>query len=444
MPYSNIDRRRFLAGLGIGSAALAAGGASRALAQLTGPTDWPSTEAFLSAYRMTKPLPGAMAAIGRGMDAPTYLTSGRSSFTGGAPLGPDTIWRVYSMTKPVTGMAAMILVDDGVLTLDQDIGEILPEWANPTVMTDPENSLDSRPAAGPITVRHLLTHTAGLGYSIISRGPHLEAMLAAGLTGGILSRDPRIGAALNQGMTVGETPTSIAEFSQRWAELPLIADPGSLWSYSTSLEILSRVIEVVSGMGYEDFLRQRLFAPLGMNDTFFQVPESRADRMTDNHSIVGDRLVVVDPADSVYMDRPPIPFGGSGIACSARDYDRFLMMVLGHGAIGDARVMSEETARLAVSDLLPDGVDKSRMYAPSGFGAGGAVATPPETGGTEGQPSGSYGWGGAAGTAAWVDFTNGRRIAGYIQLFGQPNNDFRPGFTAAVYADIEAQRSQAA
>ena len=127
---------------------------------------WSSTRAFLETYRKNKTLPGAMATVGRGMDPATYLASGLSAFTDGSQLGPHTLWRIYSMTKPITGIAAMILVDDGVLTLDQPVGELLPEWAAPTVLTDPENSLDARPATGAITIRHLLTHTAGLGYSI--------------------------------------------------------------------------------------------------------------------------------------------------------------------------------------------------------------------------------------------------------------------------------------
>ncbi len=430
-----LGRRHFLAGLGAGSALLASGGTGRALAQLATPTDWPSTQAYLSAYRMTKPLPGAMAAIGRGFEAPTYLTSGVSAFNGGAALESDTLWRIYSMTKPVTGMAAMILVDDGALTLDQDIGEILPEWANPRVMTDPENSLVARPANGPITVRQLLTHTAGLGYSIMPPPPLRQAILEAGLPGGVLSNDPQVLRAVAAGATVGAPPTSIEEFSQRASELPLLADPGSVWSYSMSLEILSRVIEVASGTGFEDFLRTRMFEPLGMNDTFFRLPPGKRDQMTENHVQYEGQLQVIDGAESVYLD-PPMAFGGGGLLSSAHDYDRFLMMLLGFGAIGDARVMSEDTARLAMSNLMADDVDLSRMYAPSGFGAGGAVSLGAASGG---QTAGSFGWGGAAGTAAWVDHENGLRVAGYIQLMSPANNDFRPGFTNAVYADIASQ-----
>ncbi|MFN2260173.1 MAG: serine hydrolase domain-containing protein [Parasphingopyxis sp.] len=433
-----IDRRRFLASLGAGAAMLASGTGARAAAQIWTPTDWPSTQAFLSAYRMTTPLPGAMAAIGRGTEPPDYLISGASAFAGGHSLGPDTIWRIYSMTKPVTGMAAMILVDDGSLTLDQDIGELLPEWASPRVLTDPENSLDARPAARPITVRHLLTHTAGLGYSIVPPRPLQAAIVEAGLAGGVVSRNPAAGRAMSGGMRPGEPPASIAEFSERAAALPLLADPGTVWSYSMSLEIMSRVIEAASGMGYEEFLRRRIFAPLGMNDTFFQVPAARAGRMTDNHAVYQGNVIVVDPADSIYLDPPPIAFGGGGLASSAHDYDRFLTMLLGLGAIGDARIMREETARLGMSDLLPEGVDKSRMYAPSGFGAGGSVAI---AGQDRGQPVGSYGWGGAAGTAAWVDHSNAIRVSGYIQLLGQQNNDFRAGLTNAVYADLASQRA---
>ena len=390
-----LHRREFLAGLGIGTGMLLTGctgmassPVSSAAAEMAAAGQWPSSEAFLAAYIAGKPLPGAMAAIARGTGAPSYLIHGDSAFEDGHPVTPDTLWRVYSMTKPITGMAAMLLVEDGRLLLDQPISELLPEWSQPMVMTDPEISLDAEPAAGPITVRHLLTHTSGLGYSIMPPGPLLDALIENGLVGGLLSRARPVPP---------NTPTSIAEFSEQAARLPLIANPGEVWSYSMSLEILSRVIEVASGMGYEDFLRRRIFGPLGMTNTFFRVPAEKRRQMTDNFVVAEGEMTVVDPADdSVYLDPPPMPFAGAGLVSSAHDYDRFLAMLLGEGAVGESRIMTTETARLAMSDLLPAGVDKSRMFSPSGFGAGGRVVI---EAGPNGESVGTYGWGGAAGQA---------------------------------------------
>ena len=185
MTGATIDRRRMLGLLGSGGALALAGGpglAMRAAAEFAGPSPWPAADALLHAYIAGKPLPGAAGAIGRAGEPPTFMLHGSTAFEGGRPVGPDTLWRVYSMTKPITGMAAMLLVEDGELALDQNIAEFLPEWSRPTVLIDPENTLDAQPAAGPITVRHLLTHTAGLGYTIVTTGPLLDAYSRLGLT----------------------------------------------------------------------------------------------------------------------------------------------------------------------------------------------------------------------------------------------------------------------
>ena len=440
MTGPGIDRRKLLAALGAGGALALAGGrgmAMRAAVELADPPRWPATDAFLHAYIAGKPLPGAVGAIGRAGEPPRFLSHGTGAFQGGVPVDADSLWRIYSMTKPITGMAAMLLVEDGELALDRNIADFLPEWSQPTVLTDPENTLDAEPASGPITVRHLLTHTAGLGYSIITTGPLLEAYNRLGLT-----------PALFRAPIEPNQPQSLAEFSERAASLPLIADPGSLWSYSMSLDLLGRVIEVASGMPFDSFLRQRIFGPLGMDSTFFQVPRSEARRMTANYMFEESEgeadenrdILLADPAaESVYFEELPYPFGGAGLVSSARDYDRFLAMLLGEGEVDGTRIMATETARLAMSDLLPEGVDLSRMFAPMGFGAGGRVMAQP---GPTGEGAGSYGWGGAAGTVAWVDRSNGLRASGYIQLFG--DQQFGQAFNRAVYADLAAKRADAA
>lgn len=429
-----IDRRQLLAGLAAGAGlALAGYAAPRAasLARIAHAAPWPALEAFIARYVADYPVPGAIVAVGRGQEAPRYFADGVTVIGGDVAVDRDTLWRIYSMTKPVTGMAAMMLIEDGALGLDQNIADILPEFAAPRVLTDPDNGLESRPADGPITVRHLLTHTAGLGYSIVSTGPLLAEYRRLGLLPFSTGSVPIEGRIPEPGEE--NRPASLAVFSERLATVPLIADPGAKWSYSVSLDLLGRVIEVASGIPFDAFLRRRLFDPLGMTSTLFQVPRAKLSRLTASYGIENGTVTLVDPpGDSIFSRPPAFPYGGAGLVTSAQDYDRFLTMLLGEGAIAGVRIMTTDTARLAMSDLLPRGVDKSAMYTPTGFGAGGSVAL---AAGPDGG-AGTYGWGGAAGTIAWVDRANAVRVSGYVQHFPGDVTPFRAGVTRAVYTDL--------
>ena len=352
---------------------------------------YPTIKAEFDSYVSSGKLPGVLATIGRASGLPDVIAVGTQGLGEKTPVNIDTLWRVYSMTKPITGIAAMILVGEGKMKLDQPISEFLPEFANMTVLTDPEKSMDAVPAKNQITVRHLLTHTAGLGYSIITKGPLLQAYLDNGITPGIVSRFPIPGQPTS-------TPTpDLKTFSERLAKLPLIAEPGTKWSYSISLDLLGRVIEVASGMDFEAFLKTRIFEPLKMNSSYFQVPKSETPRLVSNYAPVNGVLFPIDPAaTSIYLDKPAFAFGGAGVVCSARDYDRFLNMLANYGELDGVRIMSPKTAALAMSDLLPPAVSTDGAFlSGAGFGAGGRVG--------KGANEGVYGWGGAAGTVAFVD-----------------------------------------
>ncbi len=386
-----IGRRGFLTWGG----QLAAAGAIGALSPTrawAGATDlYPTVRAQLESYVSSGKLPGLLATIGRAAGMPDVVAVGTQGLGETTPVNIDTLWRIYSMTKPITGIAAMILVDEGKMKLDQPIADFLPEFANMTVLTDPDKNLNAVPAKTQITLRHLLTHTAGLGYSIITTGPLLKAYLDNGITPGIVSRFPIPGQP-----TSAPTP-DLKTFSERLAKLPLIAEPGTKWSYSISLDLLGRVIEVASGMDFEAFLKARIFEPLKMNSSYFQVPQSETKRFVSNYAPVNGVLFPIDPAStSIYLNKPAFAFGGAGMVTSARDYDRFLNMLATHGELDGVRVMSTAAAKLAMSDLLPSGVSTDGTFAAgAGFGAGGRVG--------KGANDGVFGWGGAAGTVAFVD-----------------------------------------
>ena len=386
-----IGRRGFLTWGG----QLAAAGAIGALAPTRAwarATDlYPTVRAQLESYVSSGKLPGLLATIGRAAGMPDVVAVGTQGLGETTPVNIDTLWRIYSMTKPITGIAAMILVDEGKMKLDQPIADFLPEFANMTVLTNPEKNLDAVPAKTQITVRHLLTHTAGLGYSIVTKGPLLQAYLDNGITPGIVSRFPIPGQP-----TSAPTP-DLKTFSERLAKLPLIAEPGTKWSYSISLDLLGRVIEVASGMDFEAFLKTRIFEPLKMNSSYFQVPQSETKRFVSNYAPINGVLFPIDPAStSIYLNKPAFAFGGAGMVTSARDYDRFLNMLANYGELDGVRVMSTAAAKLAMSDLLPSGVSTDGTFtAGAGFGAGGRVG--------KGANDGVFGWGGAAGTVAFVD-----------------------------------------
>mgnify|MGYP000604115312 FL=1 len=386
-----IGRRGFLTWGG----QLAAAGAIGALAPtraLARATDlYPTVRAQLESYVSSGKLPGLLATIGRAAGMPNVVAVGTQGLGEATPVNIDTLWRIYSMTKPITGIAAMILVDEGKMKLDQPIADFLPEFANMTVLTDPDKNLNAVPAKTQITLRHLLTHTAGLGYSIITTGPLLKAYLDNGITPGIVSRFPIPGQP-----TSAPTP-DLKTFSERLAKLPLIAEPGTKWSYSISLDLLGRVIEVASGMDFEAFLKTRIFEPLKMNSSYFQVPQSETKRFVSNYAPINGVLFPIDPAStSIYLNKPAFAFGGAGMVTSARDYDRFLNMLANYGELDGVRVMSTAAAKLAMSDLLPSGVSTDGTFAAgAGFGAGGRVG--------KGANDGVFGWGGAAGTVAFVD-----------------------------------------
>ncbi len=391
---------------------------------------WGAVQAQLDENVRKKYVPGAGAAIARGTDQADFLVSGTLAKDSQVAITPDTLWRAYSMTKPITGIAAMLLIEDGKMALDQNIADFIPAFANPRVLTNPNKSLDSRPSLAPITVRTLLTHTAGLGYSIVTKGPLLKEYLRLGLTPGAVSRKPLPGFDV-----VAPTAPSLAEFAERLATLPLVADPGVKWSYSVSLDLLGRVIEVASGMAFQAFVQQRLFTPLGMMSTFWQVPEKEIYRLTTNHAATPFGSFPIDPGpDSVYLDKPAFPFGGAGLVCSMRDYDRFLAMLMGMGALGQTRVMKPETARLAMSNLVHPKTIMESFVKGQGFGAGGRVTIADDP---AGSGVGTFGWGGAASTTGWVDPVRGIRASGWSQIMTQGEQPFVTGFGKSVYASLK-------
>jgi CubicO group peptidase (beta-lactamase class C family)/predicted outer membrane protein len=290
------------------------------------------------------------------------------------PLERDDIFRIYSMTKPVTSVAVMMLVEEGLLSLDTPLADVLPQFAGVQVL----DGRRLRPPRTPILVRHLLTHTAGLGYGDIGRTP-VDSLYRAAQLG------------------VWGTAGDLEETVNRIARLPLAFDPGTRWNYSLGVDVLGRVVEVVSGRTLEEFFRERIFEPLGMEDTGFHVPPAKLDRFTAAYGPGPGGLRLIESHVDGQHTRPAEWFsGGGGLVSTASDYLRFCMMLLNEGELDGVRLLRPETVRLMRTNHLPPELVPIPIGGQDqGFGLGFAVSL--------GENAGSYRWLGIAGTYFWID-----------------------------------------
>jgi CubicO group peptidase (beta-lactamase class C family) len=340
-------------------------------------------------------IPGAVLLVARQGKVAWFEPVGKldPAATPAVPMQRDGIFRIYSMSKPITSVAAMMLVEDGRLKLDDPIATYLPEYASMTVGVEKPGAdgkpvLETVPARRPITVQDLMRHTSGLTYGFFGPGLVKQAYNAAGL---------------------GDNDPTLAEFSQRLAKLPLAYQPGTTWDYSQSTDILGRVIEVVSGQSLYQFEKTRLLDPLGMKDTTYYVPEpARQPRIAE--PLPSDRSFGVG-AD---LNDPRIvrkyESGGGGLVSTASDYARFLQMLLNGGSLDGKRYLGPRTIALMTADHsnAGAGIVPGPLYLPGpgyGFGLGFAVR---RNDGEAPYPSagGEYNWGGADGTYMWVDPKN--------------------------------------
>jgi len=422
----NLSRRQWLGG----AAALGAGAALPALpAWAASPDDWPNVTRLIASYVDSRKVANMVVTLGFGQAEPTTIAAGVDSFTTPRRSDADSLYRIYSMTKPVTGMAAMMLIDEGKLGLDQAVHEILPKFRQMQVQKTYDGPITAdnlEPAVRPITIRQLLTHTAGIGYGVVQSGPISIAFRERGVVPGIVTRLQAL--PMFRGTPVG----SLELFADRLAEMPLVYQPGTKWSYSMGLDLMGRVIEVVAGQPFDRFLQERFFDPLGMRDTHFQVPRAKVERMTTSYFLTGATLLPIDlGANSVYFDEPPFPFGGAGLASTPRDYDRFLAMLLNNGELGGTRVMSEAAVKLGTSNLLPATLAPGGEYnANWDYAAGGRIG--------KGANAGAYGWAGAAGTIGFVYYPLNLRVGLYTQYMPSPAYPLLDELPAAIRADLAA------
>ena len=333
--------------------------------------------------------PGLVALGARGDDV-RVVALGAMEDDGKRPMRRDAIFRIASMTKAVTAVAALMLVEDGKLALDEPVDRLLPELANRRVLRRPDAALtDTVPALRPITVEDLLTFRCGLG--IIFGSPLQYPILAAVAERNLMGfgpPDPAVSYGPN-------------EFMRRIGELPLMAQPGEAWLYSAGSNILGVLIERAAGQPLGDFMRARIFEPLGMPDTGFFT--AAPERLPTLYWSLGGRRVWDDPADSAYARPPAFPAGDAGLVSTAADFLAFSRFLLAGGRLGDRQLLSAAAVAAMTRDHLTAAQrtgGEPILTADHGWGYGVAVATARTA---EGVPAGAYGWNGGNGTSWVVD-----------------------------------------
>jgi CubicO group peptidase (beta-lactamase class C family) len=358
-------------------------------------------------------VPGAVALIARRGRLAYFESYGRLDPARAAPMAKDSIFRIYSMTKPIVSVAAMMLWEEGRFLLSDPIAKFLPELGALKVAVTRGSELDLVDAERPITIQDLLRHTSGLTYEFRGSGPVHKKYMAEK----IYTR--------NQ---------SNADQVATLARLPLVHQPGTQWEYSRSTDVLGRLVEVLSGLTLGEYLQQYILTPLGMSDTAFHVPEPKHARLAeafakDPDTGSGVQLINVH-------DAPKFESGGGGLVSTAGDYARFLQMLLNRGKLDGVRLLSRKTIELMTADHLGPITGAPDLLLPGyGFGLGFAVRLAPGISHVPGSV-GQYFWGGLAGTTFWVDPAEELFAVMLIQGPGQ-RDYFRTLFRDLVYAAFD-------
>lgn len=382
-------------------------------------------------------VPGVALAWKLGDGPVRYHNVGALDFGSDRAIDDRSIFRIFSQSKPVTGIAVMILIEQGLIGLDQPLADILPAFGDMRVLVD-EQSGATRPAARQITIRHLLTHSAGFDMAGMTLG---TLYAQEGIMPGVIGRES---AEASPSM-----PRTLEELGQRLATLPLSADPGERFDYSVAIDILGLVVQTVSGKPFDIFLQEHVFQPLGMVDTGFTIEPEKMNRFTALREKVGDQFALADdPQGSAYR-AVDYPAGGGGMLSTAHDYARFAAMLVNEGELDGVRILKPETVALARSNLLPAEIDHIAVpigHKLHGAAMGAAMSVRVSPGMATGDmfdwpgavPTGVFGWPGAAGTACWMDPQRRFFLLFLTQYWPSwINGAVRPDIIAAAYRDLE-------
>ncbi|MBK7543397.1 MAG: beta-lactamase family protein [Candidatus Competibacteraceae bacterium] len=381
-------------------------------------------DAYFARYVDDGLLPGWLILVSRAGKIAHLGRYGQRDMETGKPVEHDTLFRIYSMTKPITAVAAMMLYEEGAFELKDPVSRFIPAFADTRVYRGGSALKPvTEPLKEPIKIWHLLTHTAGLTYGFHHAHPVDTLYRAAGFEWG-----PPNGLDL-------------AACCERWAEMPLLFQPGTEWNYSVASDVLGRILEIVSGLSLDRFFDERIFRPLGMRDTRFWVEDT--DRLAAFYSPQPNTLRAIrnNAMDRIGRERPACCLGGDGLVSTAADYHRFTQMLLQGGQLDGVRLLGDRTLRYMTRNHLPGGVDLETFGRPLfaettfdgiGFGLGFSMVLDPVANKVLSSP-GEFAWGGAASTAFWVDPTEQITALLLTQLFPSSTHPLRPQLRQLVY-----------
>jgi len=350
----------------------------------------------------------------------------------GKATADDTLYRIYSMTKPITSVALMSLYEKGYFQLNDPVSRYVPSWKDHRVWVEGEGeAMKTEAAARPVSFRDVLSHTAGLTYG-------------GGLPGvGIQHPIDKVYRELK--IRSSETPDTLPAFLDKLSKVPLRYQPGTAWMYSLATDVCGALVEVISGKPFDEYLRSEIFEPLGMKDTAFFVPPEKASRLAANYQRGPDKQLklIDDPATSNYLKDPVFKSGGGGLVGTSADYLRFCEMLRRGGELDGQRVLGPRTIEIMHMNHLPGGQDLTQVALGGfsetanegvGFGLGFASTMGQVQTGTLG--AGDYYWGGAASTIFWVDPKEDLCVVFMTQLMPSGTFNFRGQLKSIIYSSI--------
>ena len=386
-------------------------------------------EHLLGKYVEPGKIAGCQVLVARHGAVAHFASHGAMDRERSMPVADDTIWRLYSMTKPITGVALLTLYERGLFQLDDPVHRFIPAWRDLKVRErDADGNKHLVDPQRPMNVRDVMMHMSGIGY----------ALDGGGITVDMLRTAPN--NRLGKGATL-ETLTD------RLAEVPLRFHPGTRWLYSFSTDVCARLVEVISGQRFDDYLRTTIFEPLGMVDTGFTVPDESVDRFAACYARDADKNLTLldDPQESRYRRPATFLSGGGGLVATTHDYMRFCQMLVNGGELDGQRILSRKTVELMASNHLPGGGELSEFAMAGGYGEVGfsgmgfgltvAVGLGPTRTAVVGS-AGDFMWGGAASTIFWIDPTEDLFAIFMTQLIPSGTFNFRSQLKTLVYGAI--------
>lgn len=372
-------------------------------------------------------IPCAVCLVNRRGQEAYFHSTGHSDVENKREVQRDTIFRIYSMTKPITSVALMILYEQGKFQLDDPVAKFVPSWKNLEVYESGTGAdIVTQPVKNAMTIKHLLTHTAGLTYGFMNSHP-VDA----------LYRELNVEGSGSQ--------STLDDMMERLSKVPLLYDPGSLWSYSSATDVCGYLVQLFGQRDLDEYIAEEICSPLGMVDTGFHVAESSADRLAACYQHSSDGFTLQDAAKgSRYLRRPTFFSGGGGMVSTIDDYQRFVQMLLNTGSFNGVRILGRKTVEYMASNHLPGNVDLAAMgqpvfsetsFAGVGFGLGFSVVVDPPSASVL-DSVGEFAWGGAASTYFWIDPVEELTVVFMTQLLPSSTWPIRRELKTLVYQSL--------